>query len=197
MKRRIKFITSVASLTLAMVLMMAGVWAAASRQVAINGTLSFTGSNVEATITVYQSNSATFTLPSTNIAVVGTPTTLSGANQNGADVSLTPALSDTVTKYTFVVKIEGKFPSGSASNIAVDVTVPTAPSQAWLTLTHTGSATAPTAAATGTTAADVASINGVTGVYFYTFTYTANPAAAPASASGIAFTASVVLTRAN
>lgn len=197
MKRRIKFVTSVASLTLAMVLMMAGVWAAATRQVAISGTLSFTGSNVEATVTVYQSTSATFTLPATNIAIVGTATTFTGATQTGADVALTPALSDTVTKYTFVVKIEGKFPAGSASNIAVDVTVPTAPAQAWLTLTHSGAATAPTAAATGTTAADVASINGITGVYYYTFTYTANPATAPASASGIAFTASVSLTRAN
>lgn len=200
MKRRIRFVTSVASLMLAMVLMMAGVWAAANRQVAISGTISFSSSSVSATITVYESTHASsFTLPSTNVAAVGTDIVFAlGGNQDGRDVTLTPALSDTVTKYTFIVKIQGNFPAGSGSDIDVTLVAPTLPAgtSGWLTLTHSGAATAPSApVASGTTAATT-SIAG-NAAYYYTFTYTANPAAAPASATGLAFNASVTLSRGN
>lgn len=185
---------------LAIVLMMAGVYAAATRQVAITGTISFTSSNVAATITVYESTTATtFTLPSTNASIVGTDLVFAiGGNQDGRDVALTPALSDTVTKYTFIVKVQGNFPAGSGSDIDVTLVAPTLPAgtSGWLALTHSGAATAPTGhVASGTTAATT-TIAG-NGAYYYTFTYTANPAAAPASASALSFNASVTLSRGN
>jgi hypothetical protein len=199
MKRRIKFFTSVASLTLAMFLAMTGVWAAASRQVAISGTLTFSSSNVSATIKVYQSTASTFTLPSTDVEQVGTDLEFSiTGNQDGRDVTLSPALNDTTTKYTFIVMVQGGFPAGSSSKIDIDLTAPTVPSggAGWLTLTHSGNATAPTApVASGTTAAD-RTING-NAAYYYTFTYTADPTKAPQSSGALSFTCNVTLSRIN
>jgi len=200
MKRRIKFFTSVASLTLAMFLAMTGVWAAATRQVAITGTLTFSSSNVSATIKVYQSTAAsTFGLPSSNVEQVGTDLEFSiTGNQDGRDVTLSPALNDTTTKYTFIVMVQGGFPAGSSSKIDIDLTAPTLPSggAGWLTLTHSGSATAPTApVASGTTAADI-TING-NAAYYYTFTYTADPTKAPQSSGNLSFNCKVTLSRVN
>lgn len=195
MKRRLRFVTSVASLTLAMLLMLFGVYAASSRQVAITGTITFTSESVAATVSVYEVY-GTGTIDVAELTAVGSqPFAISG-NQNGKEINLSPALNDTQTKYTFIIKIQGDFPAGSGSSIDVEIELPELPSgtDGWLALNHTGSATAPTAPATGANAANT-NIAG-NGVYYYTFTYTATPASAPATAS-VGFNCSVTLIRAN
>jgi len=196
MKRRLKFVTSVASLTLAMLFMLFGVYAASTRQVAITGTITFTSDRVEATVSVYQVY-GTGTINVAQLTAVGSQTFAISGNQDGKNVSLSPALNDTQTKYTFIIKIQGGFPAGSGSSIDVEIELPELPAgtDGWLALNHTGSETAPTAPATGANAANT-NIAG-NGEYYYTFTYTADPTKAPQSSGVLSFTCNVTLSRAN
>lgn len=195
MRRRIKFVMSVASLTLAMLFMLFGVYAASTRQVAITGTITFTSDRVEATVSVYEVY-GTGTINVAELTAVGSQTFAINENQNGKEINLSPALNDTQTKYTFIIKIQSGFPADSGSSIDVEIELPQLPSgtSGWLALNHTGSATAPTAPATGANAANT-NIAG-NGAYYYTFTYTATPASAPATAS-VGFNCSVTLKRVN
>jgi hypothetical protein len=54
MKRKFKLISSIASLTTAIALLAFGVFAAATRQVDVSGTITFASSNIAATINVYE-----------------------------------------------------------------------------------------------------------------------------------------------
>lgn len=198
MRRRIKFVMSVASLTLAMFMAMFGVWAAATRQVAITGTITFTSENVLATITVYEftsTASGTFSMPAQNKA----EKQFTETNQDSLDVSLTPNLTDTDVKYTFIIKVVSGYTAGVASKIEATLVAPTVPGTAtgWLTLKQQKLTTAPSAFPTAVTSIGGKTDIAAAGTVYYVFTYEANPASAPASATGLTFNSSLTLTKAN
>lgn len=150
MKRKIKLLVSIASLTLSMALVMFGVYAAATtRQAQITGTISFRTENVRATVAVYE---YTGTAP----AQLGTDQLVGGqefdpSEQDGLDVTLGTKvggedgeipMSETVTTYTIVVRIKN---DNSAGTLTVQVSPPSVTGQEGLSMTPTAG-TSPIAA---------------------------------------------------
>ena len=131
MKRKIKLIISIASLTLSMALVMFGVYAAATaRQTEITGTITFTTTNVRATVAVYEYTGTTAPDPLGVNNLAGEKQFLYGTEgQEGATITLGTKvggtggnipMSESVTTYNFVVKITNDFTSGN-----ITVSLPT------------------------------------------------------------------------
>ena len=120
MKRNFKLITSIASLSAAVALLVFGVYAAATRTVDITGTVSFTAQNVAATVTV--SEDLAPTAGGLTLADIGAKqfTVGSTANQDGLDVSLNPTLTDTDLVYRYQIVVTNDF---TTADIHVSFTV--------------------------------------------------------------------------
>lgn len=100
MKRRIKLLSSIFSLTLAFAFMATGIYASATRTATVSGTLSFTASSLDATITVKYKDASATTHPTT--AAVGdytlSPTT--GSNATNGVITFTTGGSFTTASIT-------------------------------------------------------------------------------------------------
>ena len=135
MKRRFKLITSIASLTAAVALTVAGVYAAAIRQVDITGSVSFTAQNVDATVVVEEGSALTegaivLAQVGTDVVFVSNPAVQTPVN---GDVALgLEALDDDTLVYQYQISItnnsakvlfyvitvnEGTFPAGVATDV--------------------------------------------------------------------------------
>lgn len=109
MKKRIRIISTVLSLVLVVATLCVGIWAATQVSVTGSGNLSFTGSDVYATVTLESSSGVTFDASATKTItfVPGTQT-----QDNIAVVGLEFTSSDMTAK-TFTVKVKNDFQSDS------------------------------------------------------------------------------------
>jgi hypothetical protein len=143
MKRRIRLISSIFSLSLAMLFLSFGVYAAATRSVSITGTISFEMKNIAANVVVSKANgligdAAVYT-------EAGTIEYKLGETQEDETIGLGAiSFDDTNYKFKYKVSIENKY----TANNTITVTF-TAPTAVGLTVkykvgTGTVTATAPT-----------------------------------------------------
>ena len=109
MKKRIRIISTVLSLVLVVATLCVGIWAATQVSVTGSGNLSFTGSDVYATVTLESSSGVTFDASATKTItfVPGTQT-----QDNIAVAGLEFTSSDPTAK-TFTVKVKNDFQSDS------------------------------------------------------------------------------------
>lgn len=109
MKKRIRIISTVLSLVLVVATLCVGIWAATQVSVTGSGNLSFTGSDVYATVTLESSSGVTFDASATKTITFkqGTQT-----QNNIAVAGLEFTSSDPTTK-TFTVKVKNDFQSDS------------------------------------------------------------------------------------
>lgn len=109
MKKRIRIISTVLSLVLVVATLCVGIWAATQVSVTGSGNLSFTGSDVYATVTLESSSGVTFDASATKTIkfVPGTQT-----QDNIAVAGLEFTNSDMTAK-TFTVKVKNDFQSDS------------------------------------------------------------------------------------
>lgn len=109
MKKRIRIISTVLSLVLVVATLCVGIWAATQVSVTGSGNLSFTGSDVYATVTLESSSGVTFDASATKTItfVPGTQT-----QKNIAVAGLEFTSSDPTAK-TFTVKVKNDFQSDS------------------------------------------------------------------------------------
>lgn len=110
MKKRIRIISTVLSLVLVVATLCVGIWAATQVSVTGSGNLSFTGSDVYATVTLESSSGVTFDASATKTItfVPGTQT-----QDNIAVAGLEFTSSDPTAKKTFTVKVKNDFQSDS------------------------------------------------------------------------------------
>jgi hypothetical protein len=117
MKRKFKLITAIASLTAAIALLMFGVYAATARTVNISGTVSFSATNVNAVVEVYQTTGDEYGDPilTLDYAINGdfVATTefeggVGGYDEYTATGLLNISLSDSVLVYKYKIKITNR-----------------------------------------------------------------------------------------
>lgn len=109
MKKRIRIISTVLSLVLVVATLCVGIWAATQVSVTGSGNLSFTGSDVYATVTLESSSGVTFGASATK-TITFEPGTQTQDNIAVAGLEFTS--SDTTAK-TFTVKVKNDFQSDS------------------------------------------------------------------------------------
>lgn len=117
MKRKFKLVSSIASLSLAVLMLAAGVFAAAqTRQVELAGSVAFTAQNVRATIEVTEGSALTEgaialgNAQTHNFYVAGDAQYVDSAtSQAGEDFALTPALNDDAYVYQYQIVITNNF----------------------------------------------------------------------------------------
>lgn len=111
MKKRIRIISTVLSLVLVVATLCVGIWAATQVSVTGSGNLSFTGSDVYATVTLESSESSSVTFDSSATKTItfkpGTQT------QNNIAVAGLEFTSSDPTAKTFTVKVKNDFQSDS------------------------------------------------------------------------------------
>lgn len=109
MKKRIRIISTVLSLVLVVATLCVGIWAATQVSVTGSGNLSFTGSDVYATVTLESSSGVTFDASATKTITFkpGTQT------QNNIAVAGLEFTSSDMTAKTFTVKVKNDFQSDS------------------------------------------------------------------------------------
>lgn len=121
MKKRIRIISTVLSLVLVVATLCVGIWAATQVSVTGSGNLSFTGSDVYATVTLESSESSSVTFDSSATKTItfkpGTQT-----QNNIAVAGLEFTSSDMTAKKTFTVKVKNDFQSDSI-NVVLTATV--------------------------------------------------------------------------
>lgn len=121
MKKRIRIISTVLSLVLVVATLCVGIWAATQVSVTGSGNLSFTGSDVYATVTLESSESSSVTFDSSATKTItfkpGTQT-----QNNIAVAGLEFTSSDMMTAKTFTVKVKNDFQSDSI-NVVLTATV--------------------------------------------------------------------------
>lgn len=110
MKKRIRIISTVLSLVLVVATLCVGIWAATQVSVTGSGNLSFTGSDVYATVTLESSSGVTFDASATK-TITFKPGTQTQNNIAVAGLQFTS--SDTTTAKTFTVKVKNDFQSDS------------------------------------------------------------------------------------
>ena len=168
MKRKVKLISSIFSLALAFAFMSYGVYAAAARQAAVTGSLSFSSTSVNATI------------------VVSSATGAGAYTQNGATITFAPgsqggtaaedrsfgtiAFNDTTTtfKYKVVITVTA---STRPVNVVYAESVTTMPAGVARTA-QKGVGASPTMSNLSSQTADTNNNLAVGGILTYEFTYT-------------------------
>ena len=127
MKRKFKLLTSVASLCLAIALMVGGVFAATNPKLTVSGTVSFSAVNVFATV------SAKETLPGGSESSLGEYVYEAGTaskdtadnfqlNKDGGEDAGKVALDDVNVTYTYNVTITSDFDTTSKATVIVNIT---------------------------------------------------------------------------
>lgn len=109
MKKRIRIISTVLSLVLVVATLCVGIWAATQVSVTGSGNLSFTGSDVYATVTLESSSGVTFDASATK-TITFKPGTQTQDNIAVAGLEFT---SSDMTAKTFTVKVKNDFQSDS------------------------------------------------------------------------------------
>lgn len=109
MKKRIRIISTVLSLVLVVATLCVGIWAATQVSVTGSGNLSFTGSDVYATVTLESSSGVTFGASATK-TITFEPGTQTQDNIAVAGLEFT---SSDMTAKTFTVKVKNDFQSDS------------------------------------------------------------------------------------
>ncbi len=109
MKKRIRIISTVLSLVLVVATLCVGIWAATQVSVTGSGNLSFTGSDVYATVTLESSSGVTFDASATK-TITFVPGTQTQDNIAVAGLEFT---SSDMTAKTFTVKVKNDFQSDS------------------------------------------------------------------------------------
>lgn len=183
MRRKVKLITTIASLTAAIALLMFGVYAAANRTVNVSGTVSFEATRLNVSVSVYEANATT--IVDDVASQVGTTTNLQDVTETTtfnlgsvAELSLSDVTGAENQTYSYLVKFVS-FYTSTTSKVTITYTAPTGQPD-WIT--HTSiSAVSPTApAAAVTNAATDLDLNSGETVY-YLLTFTIDTAKAPLS----------------
>ncbi len=162
--KKVKLVLSIISLTLAFSFMTMGVYSAIERQLAVSGSLSFSSTSVDATITVSRATGGSeYTVIDTIVFTSG------GGNQVGKDINLgIMAFSDIITTAKYKVLIEIEAGTRASSLVYADsATVPTGVTRLGTKKIGTGNPTA----LSNPTADTIATIAGGSSVE-YEFTYT-------------------------
>lgn len=168
MKRKFKLITSIASLCLALVLMVFGVYAAATPQITISGTVSFAAEHVFATITGVKGTGASTGWATTLQEIEYTVNTEEAQTMAVGEI----ALSDAVTTGGYKITVTSDFDAASNSKVKITSTLPDTITGSGYTITFTGDANWTTATTTGLTGGQSAVL---------TVTVEVNPALADAT----------------
>ena len=168
MKRKFKLITSVASLCLALVLMVFGVHAAVSPQITVSGTVSFKAENVFATITGVKGTGADTGWATTLQQIVYDVETEDAQSIAVGEISLT----DAVTTGGYKITVTSDFAAASNTKVKITSTLPTTVTGTGYTITFTGDANWTTATTTGLSGGQSATV---------TVTVDVNPALADAT----------------
>lgn len=115
MKKRIRIISTVLSLVLVVATLCVGIWAATQVSVTGSGNLSFTGSDVYATVTLESSESSSVTFDSSATKTITfKPGTQTQNNIAVAGLEFTSSdMSSDMTAKTFTVKVKNDFQSDS------------------------------------------------------------------------------------
>lgn len=184
MKRKFKLITSVASLCLAIALMGVGVFAATAPSITVTGSVSFTASNVLATVSGVKGTGA-----DTNWTTALTSHSYE-AGTTEADHTLevgTIALSDATATGGYKITITSDFDAASSAKLKITTTLPTTKTGTGYEITFVGDANWTTATSTGLAGGQSATV---------TVTATFDPAVASSTTSAIDFGMSIKLARA-
>lgn len=115
MKRKFKLLTSIASLCLAVALMAFGVYAATAPTLNVTGTVSFSASNVYATVTMQQGTAKDLdSITLNDVTVTNGVWTVETADANAnATANADANLTDTTPAYKYVITIKSDFSEGS------------------------------------------------------------------------------------
>ena len=168
MKRKFKLITSVASLCLALTMMIFGVRAATNPQITVTGTVSFSATNVLATISGVKGTGVDTTWTTDLQDIVYTVGTADAQSMDVGTISLT----DAVTSGGYKITVTSDFASGSNSLIKITSELPSTITGTGYTVSYTGDANWTTATTTGLTAGASTTV---------TVTITVDPAVASAT----------------
>lgn len=168
MKRKFKLITSVASLCLALTLMIFGVHAATAPQITVSGSVSFSASNVLATITGVKGTGASTGWTTTLTEIEYTVGTEDAQTMAVGDISLT----DAIPTGGYQITVTSDFNASSASKLMITSTLPSTITGTGYTVTFEGDTNWTTATTTGLTGGQSATV---------TVTVTVDPALANAT----------------
>ena len=168
MKKKFKLITSVASLCLALTLMVFGVHAATAPQITVSGSVSFTATNVLATITGVKGTGESSTWATTLTEIEY------GLNTEDAQTMAVGeiALTDLIATGGYKITITSDFDPSSATKVLITSTLPATITGTGYTITFEGDSNWTTATTTGLTGGQSATV---------TVTATVNPALANAT----------------
>lgn len=136
MRRKIKFIFSIVSFTIALIFLSMGVYAAATAKIStINGSVSFTSDNVLATVTV-ASLSEPQTSPINVATVTGTQRGQMKFETEGqvhSPIAIPNApFTDSKIHFAIIITVKSDFVSGGRS---IEITMPKAPDMSALSIT--------------------------------------------------------------
>ena len=185
MRRKFKLLTTIASLTAAIALLMFGVFAAANRTVNVTGTVTFEATRLNVSVSVYEANAMTVTddagsqVDTTiNLQDVTEATTFNLGSI--ADLALSDAVGAENQTYSYLIKFENLYTS-TTSKVTIAYTAPTGQPD-WISLksVSVAQATAPEAAIADA-AADIDLISG--GTVYYLLTFAVDSAKAPLTGS--------------
>ena len=168
MKRKFKLITSIASLGLSLALMVVGVFAAATPQITVDGTVSFAAENVFATITGVKGTGENTTWANALENIVYEVGTEDAQTMTVGEINL----SDAVTTGGYKITVTSDFDATSNARVRITSTLPETVSGQGYTVTYTGDANWTTATTTGLTGGQSAVL---------TVTVVVNPAIANAT----------------
>lgn len=136
MRRKIQFIFSIVSFSIALIFLSMGVYAAATAKVStINGSVSFTSDNVLSTVTVYSLDEPQ-AAPINVASVTGTQRgqmkfVTEGQTHSPIAIPNAP-FTDSKINYAIVITVKNDFASGGRS---IEVTIPKAPNMSALSIT--------------------------------------------------------------
>ena len=168
MKRKFKLITSIASLGLSLALMVIGVYAAATPQISVEGTVSFAAENVFATISGVKGTGASTTWATALEDVVYEVGTEDAQAMAVGEI----VLSDAITTGGYQITITSNFDPTSNALVKITSTLPQTITAQGYTVTFAGDANWTTATTTGLTGGQSAVL---------TVTVEVNPAVANAT----------------
>lgn len=185
MRRKVKLITTIASLTAAIALLMFGVYAAANRTVNVSGTVTFEATRLNVDVSVFEANA--MTVADIAGSQVGATTNLQDVTEattfnlgSVAELSLSDAIGAENQTYSYLVKFVSHY-TATTSKVTITYTAPTGQPN-WITLKSVSavSETAPEAATID--AANDIDLNSGETVY-YLLTFSIDPAKAPLTGS--------------
>ena len=128
MKRKFKLLTSVASLCLAIALMVGGVFAATNPKLTVSGTVSFSAVNVFATVSAKETlpGGSETSLGDDFVYAAGTeskaPADEFQLNKDGGEKAGKVELDDVNVEYTYNVTITSNFATTSKATVIVNIT---------------------------------------------------------------------------